>query len=64
MPSFTIIVTQDVTQSACVTVKARSAAAAQERAIQMATEGKLEFNLDDGNAYDDPYITGCDKEPA
>lgn len=64
MASFTIIVTQDVTQSACVTIKARNAAAARERAIEMAKEGKLEFNLDDGNLYDDPYITGCDKEPA
>lgn len=64
MASFTIIVTQDVTQSACVTIRARSAAAAQERALQMATDGKLEFSLDDGNAYDDAYITGCDKEGA
>lgn len=63
MPRFDIILTRDVTESASVTVRARNAQAAKEKAMALAEAGKLTFETDDGNVWDHPYVTGCDEEP-
>lgn len=63
MPSFDIILTRDVTESASVTVRARNAQAAKEKAMAMAEAGKLTFEVDDGNFWDDAYVTGCEESP-
>ena len=60
MKLYEVIVTCDVTESACLQIKADSAEEAQEKAIDLYRAGEVEMERDE-MCDTRPYITHCEK---
>ncbi|OHC75200.1 MAG: hypothetical protein A3G18_09690 [Rhodospirillales bacterium RIFCSPLOWO2_12_FULL_58_28] len=59
MPTFRVIVTRDITESAVVEVKAAAEGQAEAAALDTFFDGsELKWKKDDG--LSDPYVTGID----
>ena len=61
MAHYTVILTQDVTRSAVVDITALSEDEAEEKAMGL-DRLKLNFEYDDGNVSDRPYVTSIEKQ--
>ena len=60
MKTYNVIVTRDLTESVGIDVVASSEEEA--RTIALGMGDKLSYEIDDGNAPQDPYITQCEEE--
>lgn len=60
LPKFSIILTRNVTESAIVRVSAEDESSANTEAMRMDVS-TLNWAVDDGNAWEPPYITGTEE---
>lgn len=61
MRSFSVILTRDVTESVTVSVKAAGEDRAKAAAMALDTV-HLKWAVDDGNIWQQPYVTGVDED--
>ena len=62
MSKFRVLVTRDITESAEVIVEAEDEDAAGDLATQMALDGMVTWDYDEGSSGSQPpYITGCEE---
>lgn len=61
MKKFTVILTRDVTESVAVEVEAENEEAAKDAALNNTEFGECNFERDEGNIDQPPYVTGCDE---